>query len=265
MPRVIHFEVPYDDADRVRRFYEVVFGWSFQPFPGVPGYFEVATGRDGPGIDGGFGKRDPRMPHVTNSIGVDSVDASVEKVLANGGKLIFPKMPVPNMGWLAYGEDTEGNPFGLFQGDPAAGTSGDQAGSPDPGSRRQDRAGDEMATPRVIHFDIPCDDLERAKGFYGTVFGWTFQQWGDVPYWLATTGKDEPGIDGGFGQRTVPGDTTMNSIGVPDVDAYAQKVVANGGKAAGPRTPLPGIGWLVWCQDTEGNPFGLFQDDPSAK
>lgn len=89
-------------------------------------------------------------------------------------------------------------------------------------------------------------------------------QFGDSPYWLATTGSGEPGINGGLGLRQSPGDKTFNSIGVTDADECARKVAAGGGKVTTPKMALPGIGWLVWCQDTEGNAFGVFQEDAAA-
>ena len=120
--------------------------------------------------------------------------------------------------------------------------------------------------PRVMHFDVPCDDTERAKQFYGTVFGWTFQPYGDdPPYWLATTGKGEPGIDGGLGKRDPSMPHITNAVGVPSVDEYLKKVIANGGKLVTPKMALPGMGWLAYCMDTEGNAFGLFQGDMAAK
>ena len=120
--------------------------------------------------------------------------------------------------------------------------------------------------PRVIHFEVPCDDLERARQFYGTVFDWTFEPYGDdTSYWLVTTGKDEPGIDGGFGQRNPSMPQVTNSIGVPSVDEFVAKVEAGGGKILFPRMAVPGMGWLAYCQDTEGNAFGLFQYDSGAR
>jgi predicted enzyme related to lactoylglutathione lyase len=121
--------------------------------------------------------------------------------------------------------------------------------------------------PRVIHFEIPADEPERAVAFYQEVFGWAFEKWdGPMEYWLITTGPvDEPGIDGGLAPRM--GDTSgyENTIGVDSVDDYVAKVVASGGKVIRPKMAVPGVGWLAYCQDTEGNGFGLMEDDPEAK
>lgn len=119
--------------------------------------------------------------------------------------------------------------------------------------------------PRVIHFEIHADDPERGVKFYQTVFGWKINKWnGPEDYWLITTGeKDEPGIDGALMRRS-PGATTVNTVAVPSVDEFAQKVVASGGKVVMPKDTVPGVGYLVYCADTEGNVFGMIQNDPSA-
>ena len=56
--------------------------------------------------------------------------------------------------------------------------------------------------PRPVRFEHYVEDVERAKTFYGSVFGWTFEQWaGPMPYWLVTSGPSgEPGLDGGLRQ-----------------------------------------------------------------
>lgn len=121
--------------------------------------------------------------------------------------------------------------------------------------------------PRVVHFEIAADDPERAAAFYRSVFGWKIEKWdGPMEYWVVTTGpKEEPGIDGGLGRRSEPGAGTENTIAVDSVDEAVKKVVAGGGKVTRPKHPIPGVGWLAYCADTEGNQFGLMQDDPSAK
>jgi uncharacterized protein len=121
--------------------------------------------------------------------------------------------------------------------------------------------------PRVIHFEIAADEPERAKSFYEKVFGWKIEKWqGPQDYWLITTGPaEEPGIDGGLARRSDPTTSTENTIGVDSVDAYVAKIEANGGKVLRPKAAVPGVGWLAYCQDSEGNRFGLMQDDPAAK
>lgn len=121
--------------------------------------------------------------------------------------------------------------------------------------------------PRVIHFEIPADNTERAAAFYKEVFGWTFQKWdGPMPYWLVTTGPDtEPGINGGLLPRPHPGAPTVNTVGVASVDASIGAIERKGGRTVVPKMTIPGIGWLAYCVDTEGNTFGILEPDAKAK
>ncbi len=74
--------------------------------------------------------------------------------------------------------------------------------------------------PRPVHFELPAADPERAARFYTDVFGWTIEKWeGPVEYWLVTTGEeDEPGINGGIMRPQGPEATTVNTVGVDDLD-----------------------------------------------
>lgn len=126
---------------------------------------------------------------------------------------------------------------------------------------------------RPIHFEIHAEDLDRAQAFYETVLGWTFQSWGDGSYRLVTTGSDDqPGINGGLLKRMgqletgvdYPVIAHMCTVDVEDVDAYVAKAVGAGGVVALPKMPVPGVGWLAYVKDTEGNIFGMMQNDPNA-
>lgn len=125
----------------------------------------------------------------------------------------------------------------------------------------------EEAVARVVHFEIPADDPERAIAFYQKVFGWKFEKWeGPMEYWLITTGPaEEPGIDGGLGRRASPESGVENTIDVESVEDCIASIEANGGKVIRPKGAVPGVGWLAYCEDTEGNRFGLMQNDPNAR
>lgn len=120
--------------------------------------------------------------------------------------------------------------------------------------------------PRVVHFEIQADDPERAVRFYEKVFGWKIKKWeGPVDYWLVTTGEPgQPGIDGAIMRRTNHG-TTYNTIDVPSVDEFTKAIEKAGGKVVMPKTAVPSVGYMAYCADTEGNVFGIMQEDPSAK
>ncbi|MCC7448203.1 MAG: VOC family protein [Anaerolineae bacterium] len=119
--------------------------------------------------------------------------------------------------------------------------------------------------PRVVHFEISADNPERAVQFYTKTFGWQIQQWGSENYWLVTTGdKSEPGIDGAINRRSSQPTPIVNTIDVASIDEAVSKVTANGGQVVAPKMPVPGIGWLAYCTDTEGNQFGMMQRDENA-
>ncbi len=119
---------------------------------------------------------------------------------------------------------------------------------------------------RVIHFEIPTDNPDRAAEFYRTVFGWQIQKWqGPQDYWLVSTGKDsEPGINGGLMRRQHPGAGTCNTIGVASLDEAIANITKHGGKIVVPKMAIPGVGYLAYSSDTEGNVFGVMQPDKSA-
>lgn len=124
---------------------------------------------------------------------------------------------------------------------------------------------------RVIHFEIHADDLERAVRFYTELFAWQFKKWaGPLDYWTITTGPPEqPGINGGLIRRRGPIDGTavvayVCTVDVPTVDGAVERIAACGGQLVVPKMAIPGIGWLAYAKDTEGNIFGIMQRDPAA-
>lgn len=119
---------------------------------------------------------------------------------------------------------------------------------------------------RVVHFEVPADDPERSIKFYESVFGWTIEKWdGPIEYWLIMTGnEDEPGIDGGLGRRESPETGVEVTIDVKDLDKALAAVEANGGSVSRPRMAVPGVGWMAYIKDTEGNIFGLMESDTNA-
>ncbi len=119
---------------------------------------------------------------------------------------------------------------------------------------------------RVVHFEINADDPQRAVDFYKDVFDWEFQKWdGPVDYWLATTGeKEAPGIDGAITPRN-GAMRTVNTVDVGSVDDFTKKVTDAGGTVIQEKNAVPGVGWFAYCADTEGNVFGLMEEDETAK
>ena len=124
---------------------------------------------------------------------------------------------------------------------------------------------------RVVHFEIHAEDPPRAINFYASVFGWQFSQWGDQEYWIIVTGPSEqPGINGGLLPRRgqIDGQAVIAyvcTIDVASLDATIAAIEANHGTLALPKMAMPGVGWLAYYKDTEGNIFGVMQADPQAR
>ena len=123
--------------------------------------------------------------------------------------------------------------------------------------------------PRVIHFEVAVDDAERALRFYAEAFGWDARRWdGAEDYWLVTTGDAaRPGINGGLYKRHegMNFSTHVTTLDVPDVEESVVKIEAAGGRRVTPKITIPGVGYFSYCQDTEGNTFGIMQEDAAAK
>ena len=137
-----------------------------------------------------------------------------------------------------------------------------------------------MAHNRPVHFEIHAADPERAAKFYGEVFGWTNKKYefpGGIDYWIIMTGPESkdpanienPGINGGIlkrhgSQAPVDGaavNAYILTMTVEKIDQTITKILAAGGIEALPKSNYPGIGWLAYYKDTEGNIFGVLQEE----
>jgi predicted enzyme related to lactoylglutathione lyase len=121
---------------------------------------------------------------------------------------------------------------------------------------------------RVVHFEIPYDDGDRAQTFYQDVFGWNMMPMPEMSYTIVMTGPTdqesgptEPGfINGGMAQRTENMNPVPNVvIDVDDIDAAMAKVESAGGTKIMERTPVGDMGWTAYFKDSEGNGIGLWQ------
>ncbi|MCC7370142.1 MAG: VOC family protein [Chloroflexi bacterium] len=124
--------------------------------------------------------------------------------------------------------------------------------------------------PRPVHFELSVSDPEKAQAFYSKLFDWRFQEFSGDPnmkYWMVTTGPDgEAGINGGMliRQDGMPPGTT-NTMGVPSVDAAVEAIRSAGGTICLEKMPVPGMGWVAYALDLDGNMFGVFEMDSNAK
>ncbi|MCJ7444168.1 MAG: VOC family protein [Methanotrichaceae archaeon] len=121
--------------------------------------------------------------------------------------------------------------------------------------------------PTIVHFEIAIDQPDRATKFYSQVFGWKIQKWeGPLDYWLVLTRqKGEPGIDGALMRRETASQNIINTIEVPSVDEYMTKIRDGGGDILTPKMTIPGVGYHARYRDTEGNVFGIMENDESAR
>jgi predicted enzyme related to lactoylglutathione lyase len=125
--------------------------------------------------------------------------------------------------------------------------------------------------PTLVHFELPADDIERAKKFYTNLFGWNIEKWeglaNNMEYWTINTTDDKgnKGVDGGIKKRMHQGQHITNYVDVKSVDEYSLKIEILGGKIIVPKTPVLGAGYFATCLDTEGNIFGIFEVNTNAK
>jgi predicted enzyme related to lactoylglutathione lyase len=121
--------------------------------------------------------------------------------------------------------------------------------------------------PTIVHFDVPAEDIERAKKFYSALLGWKFESFPEMQYNLITTTNLDgtPGVGGGMGKRMEPSQRMMNYFGVSSIDTAMKQVKSLGGSILSKKMAVPQMGYLVNCIDTEGNMFGLWEEDTKAR
>jgi predicted enzyme related to lactoylglutathione lyase len=126
MNPVVHFEMPYDDRDRMAHFYRAAFGWQTEKFgPEMGNYVVAATSESGPDgrpldpgtINGGFFERKPEWPAQYPSvvIAVDDIRAAMAQVAASGGTVLGEPMEIPGVGQYVSFMDTENNRVSMLQ------------------------------------------------------------------------------------------------------------------------------------------------------
>lgn len=129
--------------------------------------------------------------------------------------------------------------------------------------------------PTIVHFEIPANDIGRAKKFYNDLFGWKIEKWPgtednssqltspvtgqSIEYWMVITTDDKgnKALGGGMMKRQMPEHQVTNYIGVESVDEYSSKVKELGGKVVAPKHAVPEMGYFALCIDTENNSFAI--------
>jgi predicted enzyme related to lactoylglutathione lyase len=118
----------------------------------------------------------------------------------------------------------------------------------------------------LVWFEIPADNVERAKKFYSALFGWKIKKFpGGMEYWHIDTGGADASPDGGLMARKDPRQQITNYIFVESVDKAVAKVKKLGGNICVSKTAVPGMGFFAVCMDTEKNVFAVWERAEQAK
>jgi len=118
----------------------------------------------------------------------------------------------------------------------------------------------------IVWFEIPADNVERARKFYGALFGWKIEKFpGMTDYWHIDTGGGDDTPDGGLMARKHPQQPITSYVNVESATQFAAKVEKLGGKVCVPKTAVPQMGYFAVCQDTENNTFALWERNENAK
>jgi hypothetical protein len=119
---------------------------------------------------------------------------------------------------------------------------------------------------RVTHFEIPCDNPLETMTFFEKVFSWKFERFGDQDYWFTKTSDDDSaGINGAIIKKRHPEQPITNSIEVNSIDSTTEQIKREGGEIVVAKMPIPGMGWLAFFKDPDGNIHGLWEKDKNVK
>jgi uncharacterized protein len=130
---------------------------------------------------------------------------------------------------------------------------------------------EKIKIPTIVHFEIPADDVARARKFYSNLFGWKIEKieikkdGETMDYWMISTSSGENSneksshLEGGLIKRQHPQQPNLNYISVSSIDEYSNKVEELGGKVVLPKTEIRGYGFFAVCIDTENNAFALWE------
>jgi uncharacterized protein len=118
----------------------------------------------------------------------------------------------------------------------------------------------------IVWFEIPADNVDRARTFYSKLFGWKINPIPTMPdYQHIDTGGPDASPDGGLMTRRHPGQAITSYVSVASVAKSAATVEKLGGKVCVPKSAVPQMGYFAICQDPEGNTFALWERDEKSK
>jgi len=121
---------------------------------------------------------------------------------------------------------------------------------------------------KVIHFEIPADDIKRAQTFYADVFGWQINEIPEMKYTIVVTGptdeqqmaKESGFINGGMMERKDEFQHPIITIDVDDIEEALKKITDKGGKIVLTKMEVADIGYAAYFRDSEGNMIGLWEN-----
>lgn len=127
MGGVVHFEIPADDQERAKKFYQQALGWRIEPVPGMDYNMVITTPMDeatgqpttAGAINGGMMAREEKIANPVITVDVPDIDATLKTVEELGGSVVMPKNEIPGMGYFAYFKDPEDNVMGLWENLPS--------------------------------------------------------------------------------------------------------------------------------------------------
>ena len=118
--------------------------------------------------------------------------------------------------------------------------------------------------PNLVFFEICVDDLDAAASFYSRVFGWKIADDESGSWPIAAADEEQAGIEGALTSRWDGLNPTINTISVPSLEDCARRVAEGGGTILEPPRLLPGVGYLQYCHDLEGNAFDILEEHTAA-
>ncbi|OGV90567.1 glyoxalase [Microgenomates group bacterium RIFCSPLOWO2_01_FULL_46_13] len=125
---------------------------------------------------------------------------------------------------------------------------------------------------KVVHFEIPADDVKRAQTFYQTVFGWGINEMPEMNYTIVHTvevdekqmPKESGAINGGMLKRQEPITNPVITISVASIDETTKMIETGGGKVIRPKMAVGDMGFAAYFKDSEGNVIGLWENAKPA-
>ncbi len=245
--RFVWYDLMTTDTDGAKKFYEKVAGWGTQPWEG-PNPYTLWTNNGAP--IGGVMELNDEMrnngvpPHWVPSVGVDNVDATVQKANSLGAKTIAPPMDIPGAGRYAILQDPQGVVIAIFAG------QGDMAGAPEGPPKKGEFSWHELTT----------SDHNAAFDFYSNLFGWQKQDEFDMgpmgKYLMYGQGGQ---MYGGMMTRTpdMPPPNWLCYISVDDAKGSAKTIADAGGTVIREPMEVPGGDWIAIATDPQGAAFAV--------